>query len=145
MHDEARERGGKIHAARGDRADRLQHLLQRLRLARVPEGADLQRFGRVLLVQHHAQHENAATRRPPQQLAGDGDSRRCPQQHVQNHEIGILRIDEGACLRGFRGFADDLEVGLRREQRAQSFAEKPVVVDERDPIAHGGLPIVHTL
>ena len=139
LHHESRERRGEIHSACGDRANRLQHLFQRLRLASIPECADLQRLGRMLLVEDHAQHQDATARRPAEQLTCNGHSRRGPEKDVQHHQIWIRRVDERARLRRLRRFSDDLEVGLRREERAESLAEQPVIVDESDLVAHRGL------
>ena len=90
----------------------------------------------MLLVEDHAEHQHLAARRSPEQLARQRHARGRPEQHVEDHEIRILGVDERARLGGRGGLADDLEIGLRGQQGAQPLAEQTVIVDESNFVAH---------
>jgi len=75
-------------------------------------------------------------RREAEKLARERHARGRPEQYVHDDQVRILRVDQRACLGGLGGLADDLEIRLCGEQRAEPFAEEAVIVDQRNSVAH---------
>ena len=92
----------------------------------------------------HREDEDPRRRPPREQAADQGHAIRIREREVEQHDVGIRRVEHAERARSIGRLADDRDVRLLREHQPEALPDEVVVLDEGDPdpgraIVLGGL------